>query len=92
MTIQVESKKERPSADVPWYQFPPTWSSVLARHGVTYGIFEPNPLTRVTTLNFASKEAYDAWAADADVIKEITNLDNYLAFAKITKTERQLGT
>jgi len=90
MSIQVESKKERPNTAVDWYQFSSNWSSILARYGVTYGIFEPNPLTRVTTLNFPNQGAYDSWSADPDVVREIENMDNYLTFAKIVKTERQL--
>jgi hypothetical protein len=91
MSIIIESKKVRPSTDIPWYQFAPSWNSLLSSYNITFVIEEPDVLTRVTTLTFPDQATYDTWSADPAVVKELNNLNNYLNFGKLTKEQRQIS-
>jgi hypothetical protein len=91
MSIIIESKKVRPSTDIPWYQFAPSWNSLLSSYNIAVAVEEPNVVTRVTTLTFPDQATYDAWSADPAVVKELNNLNNYLNFGKVTKEQRQIS-
>jgi butyrate kinase len=88
MSYKIQSKKERLSPDVPWYQFSSAYKAALKQHNVVLDLVEPDNLTTVTTLTFADEAAYNAFLADPVVVKEFADVEAYNGFAKIDKKAR----
>jgi butyrate kinase len=90
MSFRIQTKKERLSPDVPWYQFSAAYRTAITQHNGSISIEEPDNLTTVTTLTFADEAAYNAFVADPVVVKEFADHAAYNNFAKIEKKSREL--
>ena len=90
MSIVIQSKKERLSPDVPYYQFSEGWRALLQRYNIGIEISEPDNLTKITVLTFPDQATLDAYQADPLVIKEMADSETYFSFAKIDKKVRQV--
>ena len=88
MSYKIQSKKERLSPDVPWYQFSSAYKAALQQHNVELVVEQPDVLTYVTTLTFADETAYNAFLADPVVVEEYADIEAYNSFAKIDKKAR----
>lgn len=90
MSFNIQTKKERLSPDVPWYQFSTAYRNAITQHNGSISIIEPDNLTCLTTLTFPDQAAYDAFIADPIVVKEFADHAAYNSFAKIDKKSREL--